>query len=73
MMKHRIARLEQIVTYISEHPYSTCAAIAKHFDRRVDLIQSDVRTLYKARLIRRRKVDNSKDKRVGNFGKEYFL
>lgn len=75
-MKDRIARLDQILTFVADHPYSTCADIANHLHRRVELIQSDVRILYRAGLLSRRKIDNSRSRatRGGNsITKEYFI
>ena len=74
-MKNRLARLDKILAYISEHPYSTCATIATYFNRRIDLIQSDVRMLYRARLIKCRKpnTSQSKGKALVNLGKEYYM
>lgn len=72
-MKTRLARLDKIYTYIADHPYSTCRQISDFISRRVDLVQSDVRTLYRAGLLGRRKVDNSQSRSFGHFGWEYYV
>lgn len=72
-MRNRLARLDTIYAYIAAHPYSTCAQLASHLSRRLDLIQGDVRLLYRAGLLNRRKVDNSRPQRFLHLGWEYYV
>lgn len=71
-MKNRLARLANIHNYLVEHPYSTCKDIAEFMNLRIKLVQADIRIMYRAGLLGRRKVDNSKSKLIGNAGKEYY-
>lgn len=73
-MRTRLARLDKIYSYIIANPYVTCAAIAEYLGRRVDLIQSDVRIMYKAGFLGRRNVDKSRKRQDGNYkAKEYYV